>query len=163
MTEAIHESPQRHALQMQRQFPARPEVIFRCLTEAAHLGRWFGPKNVRCGRVAVDARVGGAYAIQFINPDGSEIDLEGEFIALEAPSLVQMTWRWRPEAAPGDEDTSGEETLVTIRLSAIGDGTLLRLTHERFHETDERDRHDGGWSSSFDCLDELLSGKDAPK
>ena len=87
-----------------------------------------------------------------INPDGSKIRLVGEFLQLEAPDLIQMTWRWI-----GDEGVEpGEETLVTIRLSPIGAGTLLRLTHERFAETSERDRHNGGWSSTLDCLDELL-------
>ncbi len=160
MTEAARSpATEGETLQIQRRFAATPAEIYRYFTQAEHLARWFGPKGVACGEVRVDARVGGAYRVQMLNSDGSEIVLVGRFEQLDEDRLIQMTWRWvRDEEAP-----PGEETLVTIRLAPVGQGTLLRLTHERFADAAERDRHDGGWASTLDCLDEYLSEKDTGK
>lgn len=152
MTEAVPERTEPRSLQIQRQFAAVPSDLYRYFTEAEHLARWFGPKGVVCKDVRVDATAGGHYSLQMINPDGSEIGLVGQFQQLDPPRLIQMTWRWLRE----DEAEPGEETIVTIRLSPVGAGTLLRLTHERFAEVAERDRHDDGWGSTLDCLDELI-------
>ncbi len=152
MTEAMAEAPASHALQIQRRFAATPDDLYRCFTEASHLARWFGPKGVVCKDVEVDATVGGNYSIQMVNSDGSGIGLVGRFEQLEPPSLIQMTWRWLRE----DPADPGEETLVTIRLTPAGAGSLLRLTHERFSDVAERDRHESGWSSTLDCLDEMI-------
>jgi uncharacterized protein YndB with AHSA1/START domain len=153
MNEAIEHPTEPEALRLQRQFDATPSQLYRYFTEAAHLVEWFGPEGVSCTTQIFEAHVGGDYQLTFLNPDGSEIELVGRFLQLEEPNLIQMTWRWqRP-----DETEPDEETLVTIRLTEVGSGALLKLTHERFHESAERDRHDAGWSSSFDCLDEALS------
>jgi uncharacterized protein YndB with AHSA1/START domain len=153
MSEAVPEAPEPQALQIQRRFAAGRDDLYRYFTEASHLAAWFGPKGVVCKSVRADAIVGGSYAIEMVNPDGSGIVLVGRFLQLDPPQLIRMTWRWQRE----NEIEPDEETVVTIRLSAVGSETLLRLTHERFGEVAERDRHESGWSSTLDCLDELIA------
>ena len=63
-----------------------------------------------------------------------------------------MTWVW------GNGDYAGLETLVTIELSPSADGTTLDLTHENLTGIEAREKHEGGWSSTFDCLERHLSG-----
>ena len=53
-------------------------------------------------------------------------------------------------------DRGGQDTVVTIRFSEAKEGALLTLTHENFSQPDERDRHESGWTSSLDCLEEAI-------
>lgn len=152
MSKAMQDATEPQVLRIQRSFDADPTELFACFTQADHLAKWFGPEGVSCRNVQVDAKIGGSYQLEMVNPDGSKIGLVGKFLHLEAPTSIQMTWRWVRE----EEVEPGEETLVTIRLSPIGSGTLLKLTHERFADGPERDNHEQGWSSSLDCLEKLL-------
>ena len=158
MTEAIEPPLESEALRLVRRFDAPPGRLYLYFTDASHLARWFGPEGVSCEAVDWEPVVGRDYELVFTNPDDTTIGLVGRFLELEAPRLIKMTWQWRPADATGEE----EVTLVTIRLSEVGEGSLLQLTHERFAETAERDRHDEGWTSSFDCLDEALSRGGSP-
>ncbi len=52
------------------------------------------------------------------------------------------TWAW--------ESTPERESLVTVEFKPSGDGTELVLTHQRFADSQARDRHQHGWNG---CLD----------
>ncbi len=157
MTEALDTAPETQTLRIERHFEAKPELLYRCFLEAEHLAAWFGPERVVCSVAKVDAWVGGAYELTMHNTDGTEIGLVGQYLELEEPSLIKMTWRWKRE----DDSDPGEETLVTIRFKEAEGGTLMQLKHERFGESSERDRHGSGWESSFVCLDEHLAVRSA--
>lgn len=86
------------------------------------------------------------------NSDGTSITLVGRYLELEESSMIRMTWRWQREG----ETEEGEDTVVTIRFSEAKEGALLTLTHENFSQPDERDRHESGWMSSLDCLEEAI-------
>lgn len=156
MSEVPQNMTNQQTLRIQRSFEVGPAQLYSCFTQAEHLGEWFGPKGVSCRNVEVDARVGGIYQLEMVNPDGSTIGLTGKFLQLEEPKLIQMTWRWLRQ----EETEPGAETLVTIHLSPQGTGTVLKLKHERFAEISERDNHESGWSSSLDCLEEQVNSSD---
>ncbi len=152
MTEASPRVSAEHRFELLRHFDATPSQLYRYFTDPKHLSRWFGPKGVRCLNVCVDLRVGGAYRLEMHNSDGTSITLVGRYLELEESSMIRMTWRWQREG----ETEEGEDTVVTIRFSEAKEGALLTLTHENFSQPDERDRHESGWTSSLDCLEEAI-------
>jgi uncharacterized protein YndB with AHSA1/START domain len=126
-------------LRLTRVLAAPPERVWRAFTDPAALAAWFWPQHFAT-TVETDLRVGGRYRI---DGPGAGMAVSGEYVTVEAPSRLMFTWRWDGEV---------EETLVTLHLPPVGDGTELTLTHERLSDDAARDNHIKGWS---DCLDRL--------
>ena len=59
-------------------------------------------------------------------------------------------------AGPGIT-TPERESLVTVDIKPDGDGSLLTLTHEQFFDADARDRHQGGWNSALDKMEQMFA------
>jgi uncharacterized protein YndB with AHSA1/START domain len=131
-----------NALHLERILPAPPERVWAAFTDPAALAAWFWPASFAT-TVRADARPGGRFRIEAPDGPGGALAVEGDYTVVEPPHLLVLTWRW---------DGHDEETLVTVRLSAVDGATALRLTHERFADDATRDNHSIGWS---DCLDRL--------
>ena len=84
--------------------------------------------------------------------DGRELWQHGVFREVVPPSRLSFTFVWE------EQGERGLETLVTISFADEGGRTRLTLRQTPFHSIAERDGHGGGWSSSFDRLDENLAG-----
>jgi uncharacterized protein YndB with AHSA1/START domain len=127
-------------LRIRRVLPAPPSRVWRALTDPDALAQWFWPHETYGTVAEADPRPGGKYRI-----DGQKAGIKatGEYVTVDPPNRLVMTWRW------GDEPT---ETLVTIDLAESAEGTVLTLVHERFEDEQSRDEHAQGWS---DCLDRL--------
>lgn len=138
-------------LELRRTFPAPRERVFQAWTDPEQVKKWFGPKGCTCPEAELDLRVGGRYRFVLEEPDGRHI-VTGEYVEISAPERLVFTWKW--EHSPKDSP----ETLVTVEFLPKGDGTEMVLTHERFPAEDLRDLHDQGWTSSMECLAELLAG-----
>jgi uncharacterized protein YndB with AHSA1/START domain len=59
------------------------------------------------------------------------------------------TWAW--------ESTPERESLVTLEFKPSGEGTELVLAHQRFADTQARDRHQQGWIVCLDRLEHFMS------
>ena len=151
MTHALkqHEA---ETLVLQRRLEATPARVFDALTRPEELAAWFGPEAVTIRNLEADVRPGGAYRLEMHYGDGSFYALAGQYLEVERPSRLVMTWVW------GNGEYAGQDTLVTIVLRPAGEGTLLELTHENLAGIEARDRHEGGWSSTFVCLERHLGG-----
>jgi uncharacterized protein YndB with AHSA1/START domain len=133
-------------LEVSRTLAAPPERVWRAFTEPAALAAWFWPE--RFGPTAeVDLRTGGRFRIA-----GPRVGMavSGDYVEIEPPKRLVFTWQWDGEA---------EQTLVTVTLVAVADGTDLTVVHERFADDTSRDNHVQGWS---DCLDRLPAWLAAP-
>ena len=86
------------------------------------------------------------------SPEGSEHCVKGVYREIRRPNRLVFTWIWE------QGDMNGVETLVTLDFVAQGNGAELRLTHEGLPSENSRGLHEQGWSSSFDCLAELVEG-----
>ena len=51
------------------------------------------------------------------------------------------------------------ETLVTVDFLDRNGFTEVQITHDRFPNTDVRDRHDHGWNGCLDKLEKLAAGR----
>jgi uncharacterized protein YndB with AHSA1/START domain len=151
MASATSQPDESRVLQLSRRFAAPRERVFRALTEAAQLVRWWGPKGFTVPEHSLDVRPGGAWRTVMRSPEGENHVVSGVYREIVPPAHLVFTWGWETDGP------RGHETLVTIELRERGDGTELVLRQELFESESSRDQHAHGWSSCFDCLEEALA------
>jgi len=137
-------------LRMTRVLPAGRTEIWRVMTEPGTLARWWGPKGFTVPGLSFEPRVGESFRIAMQPPEGELFHLDGEFREVEPPSRLAYTFRWDP---PNPDD---RETLVTLSFRDRGDDTEVELTQGVFATPERLELHDGGWTESFEKLEELL-------
>jgi uncharacterized protein YndB with AHSA1/START domain len=102
------------------------ERVWQLVTEAEHLGRWFGDAGAE-----LDLRPGGAIALHW-NDYGTS---RGRIEAVEPTR--RFAFRWAPFKDPGGLDpTDGNSTRVEFTLRAEGDVTHLRVVESGFSTLD---------------------------
>jgi uncharacterized protein YndB with AHSA1/START domain len=107
--------------------------------------QWMGPSDAFGeSEVTMDVRVGGRYRIVMHAPDGETHRVGGVYREIVPNKKLVYTWAW--------ESTPERESLVTLEFKPSGDGTELVLAHQRFADTQARDKHQEGW---IGCLDRL--------
>jgi uncharacterized protein YndB with AHSA1/START domain len=96
--------------------------VWKLVTEAEHLGRWFGDAGAE-----VDLRPGGAMELRWAQHRASR----GRVEAVEPPRL--FVFRWAPYEDPsGVDPTDDNSTRVEFTLTEEGDGTRLRVVESGF-------------------------------
>lgn len=142
------------SLTLVRVLKAPRERVFHAFTNPAALAQWWGPEGCSCPDPEVDLRVGGTYRLDILGSGGTLNKLTGRYLAIEPPAHLSFTWTWTEGAY------AGIETVVSIALKAHRDGTELTLQHTGFATQAMADDHEGGWNSSFNCLDSHLTQGD---
>jgi uncharacterized protein YndB with AHSA1/START domain len=135
-------------LTITRSFNAPAALVFKAWTQAEHLVRWLGPKSHPAREVEVDFREGGAWRACLRSPDGEDLWMGGQYREISPPDRLVLTFAW---------DSTGFETVVTIRLEEVGERTVMHFHQAPFASVDSRDSHNEGWSSSFDRLAEHVA------
>jgi uncharacterized protein YndB with AHSA1/START domain len=139
------------ALVIRRVYHAPPERVYEAWTNPEIAKQFLGPYEVKAQEVEMDVRVGGAYHIVMLKPDGERLTARGTFREVIPGKRISMTWKW-------DEDDPKEEyeTLLTLEFARAGGDTELTLTHERFPTLENRDNHEHGWTSIVDKLTAIV-------
>jgi uncharacterized protein YndB with AHSA1/START domain len=132
-----------------RRIAARPAVVFEALVSAEGIQSWWGPDDRPATSAEVDARVGGGFRVSFRTADGLEHECAGEFLAIEPPERVLMSWRWTRN---GQIEEYSKESRVEIRLRAIATGTELTLVHSGLSDENSARSHEGGWGGALEKL-----------
>lgn len=125
---------------------APPRRVFQMLTEVVEIARWWGPRGFCTPAVEIDLRFGGRYRISMQPPEGELFHLAGKFLDVDGPIRLAFTFSWE-EPTPSDR-----ETVVTITLVPVPDGTKLLLSHAGFATQERRSLHHDGWTDSFERL-----------
>lgn len=127
-------------------------LVWEAWTDPRHLPHWMlGPEGWTMPVCEVDLRPGGAYRFVWRRPEGSEMEIRGEYREIEPPErLVQTEW-WGGEWA---------ETLNTLVLTEEDGRTTMTCT-VLYPSREARDAALGtgmkeGWSAGYDRLDEYL-------
>jgi uncharacterized protein YndB with AHSA1/START domain len=141
------------SLTLVRRIKAPPDIVFEAVTTAEGIAHWWGPDAGPVLLAKSDPRVGGCYRLRFRMLPGTEHECSGEFLVIDPPRRVVMSWRW----TGGVEDPG--ESQVEIILRAIGDGTELTFTHSRLHDESTRRSHEEGWAGSLGKLEAYLAGR----
>lgn len=123
---------------------ATPDAVFELFVDPAKLVRWLGTA------ADLEPRPGGRFRFE-VAPGQS---CEGEYVEVDRPRRVVVTWGWSDPAMglpPGS-------SLVEVDLAPDGAGTRLRLVHRRL-PGDLRLLHDDGWGRFLARLVDVAAGR----
>ena len=135
-------------LTLSRLIKADTERVFDAWIDPEKIQKWWGPGTTTCPEAHVDLRVGGVIRIANLIEDGSIIWINGEFEEVNRPERLVYSW------SMGTAMT--EATRVTVEFVPRDAGTEVVITHERFANSNVRDRHLMGWGGCLDGLEKFL-------
>lgn len=147
MATAIDETT---SLQVRRIYQAPVAAVYAAWTDPEQVNQWMAPSDdFGKTEAAIDLRVGGRYCIVMHGPDGEVHRVGGVYREVVPDRKLVYTWAW--------ESTPERESIVTIEFKPSGQGTELVLTHERFADTEARDKHQHGWNGCLERLGRYVS------
>ena len=132
-------------LKIVKQIAARPEIVLDAMVEPDGLKAWIGPDAGPVLIAESDARVGGKYRLRFRMLDGSEHEAAGEYLEVDRPHKIAMTWQWQTHRDP-------TISRVEATLKSVAGGTELTFIHSQLPSDAERDGHFDGWTGALDKL-----------
>ena len=123
---------------------ARPETVFRLLTDPQEYIRWKGKL------AQLQPRAGGDFRVDFPEDKGT---VKGEFVEVVPNRRVVFTWGWQDNAIvpPGS-------STVEINLEPDGSGTRLRLVHRGLPKGAVA-QHTEGWDYFLPRLTNVAEGR----
>lgn len=138
-------------LEIKRELPADPAVVFRAFSTPEELAKWWGPKGFTAPSLEFNPRIGDSYRIEMKPPEGDPFYLTGEFRELDPPRQLAFTFVWE------DPDPDDVETLVELSFRELGESTEVVLTQRAFKTEARRELHRNGWTDSFDKLEQFIA------
>ena len=145
----------RPSLTLVRRIKASPARVYAAWTQPELMLRWWGPDAGPVLSAESDPRPGGRFRCVFCTMNGERHECSGVYRDVEPARRLVFTWQWvtMPE----------RETLVTVELRPVPEGTELTLTHAQFVDEAARDAHRWGWSGALDKLEALFAGSEDNK
>jgi uncharacterized protein YndB with AHSA1/START domain len=146
-------TPSDRELVATRVFDAPRNLVWEAHTVPEHVSQWLlGPEGWTMPLCEIDLRPGGAWHFVWRGPDGTEMEMRGEYREVTPPERLVNTEAW------GDE---WPETLNTLVLTEE-DGKTTISTTVLYPSKEAREAAIGtgmkeGWSVSYDRLDGYLA------
>ena len=133
------------SIEVETRIAAPPDVVFAYFVDPELYRRWKGTN------AELDPRPGGLYHVAM--PSGELV--RGECVEVQLPTRIVFTWGFEgnPELPPGS-------STVEVTLHADGDGTIVRLRHDRLPTDASREQHAIGWRHYLDRLAIASAGGD---
>lgn len=143
-------------LRLVRVFDAPRALVFKALTDPAHLARWWGPRGFTTPVCEFDARPGGALRLHMRGPDGVTHVTHGTVRDVIAPERLVFAI-----ALPEADGSIRFENLTTVTLVERDGKTELTLQVCVLQATAAAAANlagmQVGWGQSLDRLVELLA------
>ncbi|MGA8938427.1 MAG: SRPBCC family protein [Acidobacteriaceae bacterium] len=160
-----------HELHITRTFNAPRELVWKAWTDPEMRKQWAGSRPFPAVEVQQGAKPGDRWRIRMrghrpgANPETdkpTDICMGGVMRDIVPPERLVYTYAWEDRRSVGlPDDGKPHETVITIRLEEH-DGKTTMHFHQAFFDTAaERDGHNGGWSSSFERLEEFIDAQAA--
>ena len=127
---------------------ADPDSVYAAWLSPERLAEWWWP-HLPDTTYEVDPRVGGTYAIWSAE---AGIGCRGEFLVLDEPQRIAMTFEWL-----GTEEDQSVVERVEIAFDAVDGGTLVRLTHVLDESVDSSEGQRQGWTHVLSRLAETAA------
>jgi uncharacterized protein YndB with AHSA1/START domain len=132
-------------VRIERSFRAPAEAVFDAWTSPEVMRRWLhAGADWQTPEAEVDLRVGGQIRIVMRSPDGREAGMGGEFLLIDRPHRLVMTWTF--------DDVPANQQLLELTFSESAGLTTVLLVNTRIATDERRDSQETGWD---ECLREL--------
>ncbi len=138
---------------VEREFDAPRDLVFRAHTDPELLTQWLGPRKYKMVVDRMEVRDGGVWRYVHRAQDGEEHGFHGVFHGTPSPDGIVQTFEW--------EGLPGHVSLDALVLEERDGRTLVRV-HSVFQSVEDRDGMvdsgmEAGLSEGYDRLDELLA------
>lgn len=139
-------------LRLERSFAVAPETLFTWITAPDKLVQWFGPEGVDLTDHQMDfTRTGPWVAVMVGRESGQRFKVSGHVTHVDPPRSVGFTWGWHDDA-----DQRGDESHVTLSVTATDGGAQLVLDHRDLTDAEAAQNHRTGWVSTLRKLEKLV-------
>lgn len=145
-------------LELTREVPVPPRLVWRAWTEPELIVQWFTPAPWKTTTCEIDLKPGGRFRTVMEGPNGEKNDSTGCILAVEPEKLLIFT----DALGPGFRPAAGGFMTASVTLAPTDSGT--RYTALALHSDREtRTRHEemgfhDGWSTALDQLVALVKG-----
>ena len=134
---------------VERLMESKAEVLYQAWTEK--FDEWFAAP----GTLIMKAEVNSVFFFETLFKTEEDLVEQrhphyGRFLRLIPNRLIEFTW------LTGAGGTEGAETVVTIELEPVENGTQLSLTHKGFPNEQSKSRHDSAWEMILEHLDQKM-------
>ena len=138
-----------HLVRIERTFEAPAEDVFDAWTSPEVMRRWFHvAPDWETPEAEVDLRVGGKVRVVMRRPDGTEAEAQGEYMLIDRPQRLVMTWTF-------DDDPANEQ-VIELSFSESEGSTTVLMVNSGISAAERRDAQDWGWRGCFDEFERVL-------
>lgn len=141
-------------LTIEKEFNAPLKMVWEAWSQPEHIGKWWGPKGMETKVIEHEFKVGGHWKYVMQMPNGGEFITEGIYSQIVEHEKIVSSADFKPM-------TEG----VEIQALFEADGDKTKFTFNVVHPTEEYCKQQeqmgfyNGWGSTFERLDEFVSGK----
>jgi uncharacterized protein YndB with AHSA1/START domain len=140
-----------YVVRIERTFAASAEDVFDAWTSPEVMRRWFHPApDWETPEAEVDLRAGGKVRVVMRKPDGSQSEAQGEYVLIDRPHRLVMTWTF-------DDDPANEQ-LIELSFSESEGSTTVLMVNGGISTDGRRHDQDEGWHACFNELERVLAG-----
>ncbi|HTU13556.1 MAG TPA: SRPBCC domain-containing protein [Solirubrobacterales bacterium] len=119
------------AVRIVREIAVPPAKVYDAFVDPEQLLRWIGPLGPQHTKLELDPRMGGRADIWMERDGGKSGSFHWEFVEMDRPRRLVMSWTFEPGEGPED----GSSSRLTIDLVEKGpELTELTLVHDRLGE-----------------------------
>ena len=153
MTTSNPDSSTKLELVITRIFSAPRQLVWKAWSDRTMMPQWMGPRGFQACNMEGEFRPGGYWRACLRPDDGSESLWQGGvYREIVEPERLVFTFAW-----DGDDGQPENEMLITITFEEQNGKTKMNFHQTGFRSVEQRDGHRGGWTSTFDRLDEFLA------
>lgn len=124
--------PDDRRLEIEREFDAPRELVWKMFADPYHLSRWWGPKGFTNPVVELDFREGGRWHHVMRGPDGREFPTDSVFIEIAPPERIVYRNAAATDAIFGDNPPPSFLRVITLEVLP---GNRTRLTLNAYFDT----------------------------
>jgi uncharacterized protein YndB with AHSA1/START domain len=162
MSTTVMEPRTGYEISITRTFDAPRELVWKAWTDPEMAKEWMGPRGFTTTEFTTSDQPGGYWHLTMVGQrPGFEqmvtLGQGGTILEVKPPELLKYTFGWDSRASVGLGD-GPKENVITIRFEDRGGKTVMHFHQAPFATESERDGHNGGWNSAFDCFAEYIRG-----
>lgn len=151
-----------YELNITRTFDAPRELVWRAWTDPEMAKEWSGPRGFHCVAFSTGQKPGDRWEMTMVGKvprTGEQVSLKqgGTLLEMRPPELLRYTFAWEERGCVGLPASPYKENEITVRLLEQNGKTVMHFRQTPFATEEERNGHNGGWNSSFDCLTDVLT------